>query len=412
MILLLLACTEPDPAPPPTVATAECDPALDWASFGEGWFATWCTTCHSSSLEGELRGGAPPGIDFDRWEDVTALQDLVAASALGEEPRMPPGGGPTDAQRAALAAWLACGAPGESAVADACAEPTWIRGDVTVGPGDDPCADGNAVDGSVTLAGGSAACLCEVTGDLVAGAPADLPALGAVGGSLTLAADLAADSLVTVGGDLVATADVRLPALASVGGDVRAEGVGVLDLHRLRTVGGDLVVTGGALTTLDGLQSVATVGGALTVADLGGLVELDTLQVLTDVGGPVTIGPLPELRRLAGFVALPRASSLALVGLPALARVEGLTALTAVDGEWAVRGTGLVGSEPLGAVTEVGTLTISANPALRYLGAFTPLVVADRLEITDNPLLPTSIADAFVERVAPAEAVVSGNAPD
>ncbi len=414
MILLLLACTQPDPPLPPVIEpVGDCDPAQTWASFGEGWLATWCTTCHSSELEGELRGGAPDGLDFDRWEDVVLVQDLVAGAALGDAPRMPPGGGPSEAERASLAAWLACGAPGEPTVSGACANPTWIQGDITVGPGDDPCADGNAVEGSVTLAGGSAACLCEVTGDLVASAGADLPVLATVGGSVTIsAANLSADALTAIGGDLVPTADVRLPSLASVGGDLRATGVGALDLHRLRTVGGDLIVSGGTLSSLEGIQSVATIGGELLVADLDALTNMDAFQVLTNVGGPITIGPLAGLTALDGFLVLPHATALTLVELPALTVIDGFPALAAVDGKWLVRGTGLDGIAPVAAVTAVGTLTVTGNADLVSLEAFGALVRAYRMVITDNPALPTSRAESMAERVGPAEAVITGNAPD
>lgn len=34
---------------------------------------TWCTPCHSSSLTGADRSGAPEGLDFDTWERASLL---------------------------------------------------------------------------------------------------------------------------------------------------------------------------------------------------------------------------------------------------------------------------------------------------------------------------------------------------
>jgi mono/diheme cytochrome c family protein len=71
-----------------------------------------CAGCHSSQLEGEARGGAPDGLDFDRPEIIAAMaEDIYATAHAGT---MPP---PTsdvprlsDAQIEALRVYLACGA--------------------------------------------------------------------------------------------------------------------------------------------------------------------------------------------------------------------------------------------------------------------------------------------------------------
>lgn len=84
------------------------DPPLTWTSFGEGFMDTHCTGCHSSLLPEEMRNGAPLGVDLDTRSGVAEWVDRVAARALGEEPEMPPGGGPTESELARLEEWLAC----------------------------------------------------------------------------------------------------------------------------------------------------------------------------------------------------------------------------------------------------------------------------------------------------------------
>ena len=40
-------------------------PPLDWDSYGQAFFDQHCTGCHSSSLSGPDRNGAPDGVNFD-----------------------------------------------------------------------------------------------------------------------------------------------------------------------------------------------------------------------------------------------------------------------------------------------------------------------------------------------------------
>lgn len=90
-------------------ARAECG---TWASVGEPFVLTWCAGCHSAELPAERRYGAPEGLNLDTLDAVRAHQAAVVSAALGDSPRMPPAGGVPAAEREAMAAWLACGAPG------------------------------------------------------------------------------------------------------------------------------------------------------------------------------------------------------------------------------------------------------------------------------------------------------------
>jgi uncharacterized membrane protein len=83
---------------------------LTYPSFGRGFLATWCQTCHGQA-SGE-RKGAPAGYDFGTLEDVRSARRRIFARAAVDNVTMPPGpDDPPAAERQALAEWLACGAP-------------------------------------------------------------------------------------------------------------------------------------------------------------------------------------------------------------------------------------------------------------------------------------------------------------
>lgn len=105
MIWLLLACTATEDSAP-----SECahEPALTWANFGEAYMVQYCDACHASTLPAEKREGAPLGIDFDTYQGVLDFADRVAVRAVPDDADMPPGGGPSEGERANLAEWLDC----------------------------------------------------------------------------------------------------------------------------------------------------------------------------------------------------------------------------------------------------------------------------------------------------------------
>lgn len=92
-----------------------------WASVGQPILLTHCTSCHSSALSGEARRGAPEGVDLDSLSGARDQADqLVARVDAGE---MPPAGGMSAAEIAALHAWVDCGAPGDENTLPATAAP-------------------------------------------------------------------------------------------------------------------------------------------------------------------------------------------------------------------------------------------------------------------------------------------------
>lgn len=91
--------------------------SLTWASFGETFFATYCTRCHATSVVGSTaRMGAPPDLNWDEHATVMAnaarIDRVAAAGPRMVNTFMPINGlVPSEAERRQLAEWLACGAP-------------------------------------------------------------------------------------------------------------------------------------------------------------------------------------------------------------------------------------------------------------------------------------------------------------
>ncbi len=116
LMLGIVACA--DPAKAPTSASpddsADTGPCGTWRTVGQPFTLTYCTGCHAAGREGEARHGATVDVDFDALASVQEHAAAITANASEGGP-MPPGGGPTTAERARMLAWLACGAPGDEA---------------------------------------------------------------------------------------------------------------------------------------------------------------------------------------------------------------------------------------------------------------------------------------------------------
>ena len=94
-------------------ATGECSQAMSYESFAGPFFLDWCTGCHSSSLQEGQRQEAPLDVNFDTLDDIRQRRELILAFAVNTH-KMPPAGGPTDAERDLLGQWFSCGAPAET----------------------------------------------------------------------------------------------------------------------------------------------------------------------------------------------------------------------------------------------------------------------------------------------------------
>ena len=98
-----------------TPSGALCPPSstLTYEDFAAPFMAAYCTRCHSSTLTGAARNGAPQAHDFDTLEGILLVADHVdehaAAGPDSTNELMPPNGAiPTDEERAQLGEWLAC----------------------------------------------------------------------------------------------------------------------------------------------------------------------------------------------------------------------------------------------------------------------------------------------------------------
>ena len=92
-------------------AVFDCDrtPPLSWENFGEGFMSTHCEGCHSALVPVDLREGAPVGVDFNSYSDVLQWVERIELRSVDPDAGMPPGGGPSEAERTILHEWLVCG---------------------------------------------------------------------------------------------------------------------------------------------------------------------------------------------------------------------------------------------------------------------------------------------------------------
>lgn len=89
-----------------STTTSTCLPT--WDGWADGFFATWCRSCHSATAPD--RHGAPDGTDLDTEAQALALADRIHARVVVEG-TMPLGGGVVEDDLTLLDAWLACARP-------------------------------------------------------------------------------------------------------------------------------------------------------------------------------------------------------------------------------------------------------------------------------------------------------------
>jgi cytochrome c5 len=101
----------------PTGATCPDSGAPTAQDFGRAFMESYCLPCHSASVTGTARQGAPQDVNFDTLEDVRAFKEVIdshaAAGPNGTHTLMPPSSRvqPSQDDRIKLGQWLACGAP-------------------------------------------------------------------------------------------------------------------------------------------------------------------------------------------------------------------------------------------------------------------------------------------------------------
>ena len=87
-------------------------PVVTWDNFGAGFLNENCDSCHSSTVTGPARHDAPEEVSFDTKDEVWSWAVEILAKATGDNPEMPPEGGPSDDDRMRLSWWLGCGEKG------------------------------------------------------------------------------------------------------------------------------------------------------------------------------------------------------------------------------------------------------------------------------------------------------------
>jgi hypothetical protein len=96
-----------------TPSGAECDSTLTYENFGMAFMTSYCTGCHSSTLSGTARNGAPEDHDYDTLDGILLVAEHIdehaAAGPDATNDLMPPlDPRPSQAEREQLGAWLAC----------------------------------------------------------------------------------------------------------------------------------------------------------------------------------------------------------------------------------------------------------------------------------------------------------------
>lgn len=399
LAVLLVGCSGDDEGrPSPPIDTAEgtvvCD-TLSWDTTAQPFLTTWCTSCHAASLGPGERFGAPESINLDTYDAVLALEDRVQATAVGPDPRMPPVGGASEADKALFARWLECGLPGPPAPVEAdCGDAVDIDGPVT----SSPCGSGPVrVAGAVEASGGDWSCLCAVDGDLtVAGGAFDAPVLQTVGGAFTVVAatSVAAPRLIATGAVVVqdgAFLDLsRLVTASSVG--ITAPALVDVDLHDLEAVPGDVRIVGNPALTLVDLSRLTDVGGTLAVTDNAALLGvLGQGYGVRQIGGDLLLQRNPLWQGFYGFGLLEAVGGDLMVSEQArFGIVSGFTALEQVGGDMRIVSNGglqfLQGFDQLRTIG--GAFVVSGNPQLSVEGAFAQLeTVGGEVVVSGNPRL-------------------------
>lgn len=112
----LLGCSGSSGRGPPTGAVCPTDSALTYHNFAKPFMEKYCNECHSRSLRGEDRQGAPSFHDFDTLNGIRVVWDHVdmtsASGPNATNDSMPPESPtPTLEERKQLGEWLACDMP-------------------------------------------------------------------------------------------------------------------------------------------------------------------------------------------------------------------------------------------------------------------------------------------------------------
>jgi hypothetical protein len=140
---------------------------------------------------------------------------------------------------------------------------------------------------------------------------------------------------------------VRLPALNTIDSHLTiglSDSLSSLDLSNLHTVGGNIdFSTSGALTNLEGLSNLTSVGNRLLIQNLYTLLTLGGLESVEAVGGDLDLSNNAALNSLDGFSGLQTVGArLTISTNPCLSQAEAEEFATtiAVSGDTSVENNG------------------------------------------------------------------------
>jgi hypothetical protein len=273
-----------------------------------------------------------------------------------------------------------------------CSPGTVVSHDVKLGaahPGDvHEVLGATEIQGNVTVEGDGMydlkilACLEHVTGDVVIGIQQVCsPSFGCFPTPVSELTSLTGlEKLARIDGNLSATANKQLAtidALSSLTGTLKGLSIAAplvksLSVFRgITSVTNDLVVSTCDLTSLDGLQSITSVGGSLTIGSLDKITSMAGLEGLTSVGGVLSVALSDAIESFKG--------------LDHLAVVSGTLRVTT--------NRALKDFTGLGALREIGgSLEVEANRAIESFAGLDALRrIGGRLQIQDETAL-TSLA--------------------
>lgn len=114
-MILLLACSGPATVIQAHDSAPETCDGPTWTGFADGFFRTWCQSCHSSTSVD--RNGAPEALDYETYDQVIAGAAAIRSAVL-DRGAMPLGGGVYSEDLASLEAFLDCPTYGEGGPAD------------------------------------------------------------------------------------------------------------------------------------------------------------------------------------------------------------------------------------------------------------------------------------------------------
>ncbi len=115
--LVVAGCGQPVTASgKPSGTPCSSDLTLTYDNFGRAFLESYCLRCHSATVMGEAREGAPSSHNLDKVTDVrslaTHIDEYSGAGPEAVNTRMPPTEPrPSIEERRQLAKWLACDAP-------------------------------------------------------------------------------------------------------------------------------------------------------------------------------------------------------------------------------------------------------------------------------------------------------------